>query len=42
MLNYYINFCKKQIKKGGKRMSTIASISTAPRNWRNWNNKNEW
>ncbi len=28
--------------KGGINMSTIASISTAPRNWRNWNYKNEW
>lgn len=23
-------------------MSTIASISTAPRNWGNWYNKDEW
>ena len=29
-------------KKGEKSMSTIASISTAPRNWRNRNYKNEW
>lgn len=23
-------------------MSTIASISTAPRSWRNWDYKNKW
>lgn len=30
------------MKKGGKNMSVIASISTAPRDWWDWNCSYEW